>query len=117
MDSRITSEIVLAQLDRILNSEQLVGAYRIKKLLKFLVTETLAGRSNQIKGYTIAMDVFDRGADFDPQSDPIVRITAARLRRHLDSTFPDGQDHIGQGCMRGIAWGEDRCGKGRGGLR
>ena len=95
MESRITSEIVLAQLDRILNSEQLVGAYRIKKLLKFLVIETLNGRSDQIKGYTIAMDVFDRGVDFDPQSDPIVRITAARLRRHLDDYYTNcGTDDI-----------------------
>ena len=52
--------------------------------LSFIVEETLAGRSSQLKGYTIAVAVYGRPERFDPQVDPIVRVEAGRLRRALD---------------------------------
>jgi adenylate cyclase len=87
MDHSIESKTVVDQLNKILGSDQFAGAFRIKKLLKFLVNETLTGRAHQIKAFTIGMAVFDRESDFDPQGDPIVRINAARLRRHLDAYY------------------------------
>ena len=93
MDHSIESKTVVDQLNKILGSDQFAGAFRIKKLLKFLVNETLAGRAHQIKAFTIGKAVFDRASDFDPQGDPIVRINAARLRRHLDAYYENcGQD-------------------------
>ena len=83
----INSEAIITHLNKILGSDQFAGAFRIKKLLKYLVEETLADRTDQIKAYTIAMSVFNRDTDFDPQADPIVRITAGRLRRHLDDYY------------------------------
>jgi adenylate cyclase len=87
MDPTVNPESIVNQLNRILGSDQFAVAFRIKKLLKFLVDETIAGRAEQIKAYTIALNVFDRGVNFDPQSDPIVRINAGRLRRHLDDFY------------------------------
>jgi len=87
MDPAANPRTIVNQLNNILSSHQFANAFRIKKLLKFLVDETLAGRAEQIKAYTIALNVFDRGVDFDPQSDPIVRINAGRLRRHLDDFY------------------------------
>ena len=43
----------------------------------------LAGRSDRIKGYTIGVHALGRGESFDPQTDPIVRVEAGRLRRAL----------------------------------
>jgi len=98
MDHAIESKAVVDQLNKILGSDQFAGAFRIKKLLTFLVNETLAGRVHQIKAFTIGMAVFDRTSDFDPQGDPIVRINAARLRRHLDAYYencgPDAEIRI-----------------------
>ena len=54
-----------------------------RKFLRFVVMETLACRDHRLKGYTIAVDVFGRGADFDAQSDPLVRVEAGRLRHRL----------------------------------
>jgi hypothetical protein len=34
-----------------------------------------------MKAYNIATSVFDRDERFDPESDPIVRVEASRLRR------------------------------------
>lgn len=63
---------------------------RRRILLSYLVEETLAGRGDRLKGYTIATAVFGRGEDFDSQSDPVVRLEARRLRRDLDSYYAGG---------------------------
>jgi adenylate cyclase len=94
MDPAINPEAIVNQLNKILGSDQFSGAFRIKKLLKFLVDETLTGRAEHIKAYTIALGVFNRDADFDPQADPIVRITAGRLRRHLDDYYENCSPEI-----------------------
>ena len=56
---------------------------RNRRFLEFVVEETLQGRGERIKAYTIAVDVFGRSPNFDPSLDPIVRIEAARLRASL----------------------------------
>jgi len=55
--------------------------------LLFVVEETLAGRSDRMKAYTIGTSVLQRDEAFDPQSDPIVRIEASRLRRSLEHYY------------------------------
>jgi len=56
----------------------------MKRLLRYLVGETLEGRGARLKGYSIGLEVFDRPDDFDPQADTIVRVQAGQLRRRLD---------------------------------
>ena len=58
-------------------------------MLRFIVEETLAGREERLKGVTLAFDVFGRDETFDPQSDPVVRIEARRLRTDLASYYVD----------------------------
>jgi TolB-like protein len=60
-----------------------VQSERQQRFLKFIVTETLAGHTDRLKGYTIAIEVFDRDVSFDPAIDAIVRVEAARLRAKL----------------------------------
>jgi len=71
-------------LERILSSPQFAAAESARKLLRFLVEETLEGRSHRLKEYTLATDVFGRGASFDPKINPAVRVEASRLRRRLE---------------------------------
>src|SRR5450755_3559181 len=70
-------------LDKILASPCFVQSERQQRFLKFVVTETLAGHTDRLKGYTIAIEVFDRDVNFDPAIDAIVRVEAARLRAKL----------------------------------
>ena len=58
------------------------------------VMYTLAGRANRIKGFSIGVAVFGRDAEtFDPQTDPVVRLEAGRLRRDLERYYlTAGQD-------------------------
>ncbi len=51
---------------------------------------TLAGDEGAIKAYSIAVDVFGRPQSFDPQSDPIVRVQARRLRTLLEQFYDAG---------------------------
>ncbi|KAB1072515.1 hypothetical protein F6X51_15960 [Methylobacterium planeticum] len=60
---------------------------RNRRFLSFVVAETLAGRGGRIKAYAIGVDVFGRGRTFDPDSDPIVRIEATRLRAALAAYY------------------------------
>jgi adenylate cyclase len=60
---------------------------RNRRFLSYVVRETLEGRADRIKAYNIALAAFDRTEDFDPLTDPIVRIEAGRLRRSLEHYY------------------------------
>jgi adenylate cyclase len=77
----------LGQLQRILDSKEFDASDRNRRFLRYVVEEMLAGRGDRIKAYSIATSVLDRDESFDPQSDPIVRIEASRLRRSLDRYY------------------------------
>jgi adenylate cyclase len=57
---------------------------RLPALLRYLVSEELAGRGDRLKAYAIATEVLGRSSTFDPSQDSIVRVEVARLRRALD---------------------------------
>ncbi len=78
---------VRRELARILSSPDFEASERNRRFLSYVVEETLEGRADRIKAYSIATGVFGRGDDFDPQQDSIVRIEAARLRRALDHYY------------------------------
>lgn len=85
--TEISKQQVEEQLERILASRDFRASDKLSAFLRFVVEETLAGRSDRIKGYTVATEVFGRPADFDPAADPVVRIQAGRLRRRLDTYY------------------------------
>ena len=78
-----TASEIREQLERILGSQCFEQAGRSSKFLRFAADQTLAGFGDRLKGYTIAVEVFGRPADFDAQNDPLVRVEAGRLRRRL----------------------------------
>ncbi len=79
----VTSRDAREALTRVLASPEFATASRLAAFLRHVVTESLDGRAAGLKGYSIAVDVFDRPADFDQTNDPIVRVEASRLRRAL----------------------------------
>ena len=83
------------QLVRILNSGPFHQSQRRQRFLEYLVNETLAGRGERLKAYNVALEVFERPESFDPVTDPLVRIEAARLREKLREYYgTDGQDDV-----------------------
>ena len=74
---------VLKQLDRMLASSTFKQVDRLKRFLRFIVLESIGGRSRELKEYVIGVHVFDKEPSFDPRTDPIVRVQARRLRAKL----------------------------------
>ena len=91
--SESDQKAIREQLVRILNSGPFHQSQRRQRFLEYLVNETLAGRGERLKGYNVALEVFDRPETFDPTIDPLVRIEAARLREKLREYYEtDGQN-------------------------
>jgi len=72
-----------AQVARIINGSRLKNSPSLCRFLRFVVSESLQGRADSLKEIVLGEAVFDRGADFDPRIDPIVRVQAAKLRARL----------------------------------
>ncbi|WP_157188109.1 hypothetical protein [Nitratireductor pacificus] len=77
----------LTTLQALLLNPDFRASERNKRFLAFVIEETIAGRSDRIKAFTIAVDVFGRDADFDATVDPIVRIAAGQLRKSLNAYY------------------------------
>lgn len=78
-----------AQLDRVLASPRFERSKRNSELLAYLVREVRAGRGEAISGTSVAQDVFGKGAEFDPATDPSVRVQMGRLRKMLAEHYAD----------------------------
>jgi TolB-like protein len=78
---------VTGSLNRICASRSFAASDRGRNFLTYIVNETLAGRSDRIKAYSIATQVFGRDQTFDAQNDPIVRVEAGRVRRALEHYY------------------------------
>lgn len=79
----VPPERVRPQLERILASREFAGSARLSTFLRHVVECAVAGRSAEIKEYSIGVEVYGRGATFDPQTDSSVRVEASRLRAKL----------------------------------
>jgi TolB-like protein/Flp pilus assembly protein TadD len=80
---------VREHLDRILTSPTFQQGDRLKRFLKFIVLEAVAGRRHELKEYVIGVQVFGKEESFDPRTDPIVRVQARRLRAKLVRYYRD----------------------------
>jgi serine/threonine-protein kinase len=54
------------------------------------VNRTLDGDIDSLKEFSIAMEVFDRTSEYDPNIDAIVRVEARRLRAKLKAYYEEG---------------------------
>ena len=80
-------------LESLLANVAFKASARRRRLLKYVVEQTLAGRGERLKGFDLAVSVLGRDERFDAQNDPIVRIEIARLRRDLEHYyFTEGRD-------------------------
>jgi hypothetical protein len=83
-----------AELDAVLHSEYFVRAPKLAHLLTYLCEKLFAGQSNQIKEYSVGVEVFHRQPSFDQDSDSIVRVEANRLRKRLAEYYAgEGASH------------------------
>lgn len=74
---------VSRHVDRALSSPLFRKAERQSRFLRFVVDAALQSPAAAVKEFEIGMAVYDRTPDYDPRTDPIVRVEAARLRARL----------------------------------
>jgi tetratricopeptide (TPR) repeat protein len=60
---------------------------RLQRFLRYVVQQAVLAPEQPLKETQIALEVFDRRQDFNPQIDPIVRVEAGRLRLRLTEYY------------------------------
>src|ERR1700728_3689804 len=87
---------IQAQLDRLLENSHFSHSRRFPSFLRFIVQEELEGRGDQLKERTLGVEVFGRDAGYDTTSDPIVRVTAAAIRKRIAQYYqePETPDEL-----------------------
>src|ERR1700734_1333093 len=80
---------ILRQLDRLLDNPHFSHSKRFPSFLRFIVTEEIEGRGDQLKERTLGIEVFGRDPSYDTTSDPIVRVTAAEIRKRIAQYYQE----------------------------
>jgi hypothetical protein len=83
--------LVQRALDELFQSSPFRASKQSQQLLRYIVDETLAGRTELLKERLIGINVFGRQPDYDTSEDPIVRARAAEIRKRL------AQFYLGEG--------------------
>lgn len=76
-----------AHLERVLASETFRSSRRSQEFLRFVVNSVLEGREDSIKERNIAVEVFQRGLDYNSSEDSFVRVKAGEVRRRLTAYY------------------------------
>ena len=87
VSSTLNEKLIFMQVEKICKCEQMKTKKLLCKFLSYIVSESLAGRTNKIKGYSIALDVLGKDKDFDSDQNALVRIHAGRLRHILKEYY------------------------------
>ncbi|MGH9722606.1 MAG: hypothetical protein ACRD8O_20540, partial [Bryobacteraceae bacterium] len=83
----VAADDVRGTLERLLASRGFQGSQTLSRFLRYAVEQTLEGRSDRLKEYTLGVEVLGRPDRFDPRTDAIVRIQASRLRAKLAAYY------------------------------
>jgi hypothetical protein len=76
-------QLVLAQLEKLLNDPHFQSSKRYPGMLRFVVEQTLAGNGDSLKERILGIEVFHRSPDYDTSLDPVVRLSAAEVRKRI----------------------------------
>jgi hypothetical protein len=80
---------ILAQLEKILTNPLFRNSKRYPNLLRYVVEQTLDGHPGELKERTLGIEVFGREPDYDTNLDPVVRTTAAEIRKRLAQYYQE----------------------------
>jgi hypothetical protein len=83
------AELVKAELELILQSPGFIRSERHSRFLRFVCEAALSGEAAHLNEYLIAHRVFERGADYSPGEDSVVRRQAYSLRQKLQEYYKE----------------------------
>ena len=87
--SEVEKDAVQQQLELLLASPLFHSSKRYPKFLRLVVARALAGQTDQLKERILGIEIFERPADYDTNTDPIVRVTAAEIRKRIEQYYQD----------------------------
>jgi len=90
-----SAAVVREQLKRLLAHPLFMNSKRYPVLLAYTVEQTLLGHANELKERTIGVEAFGREPSYDVNLDPVVRTTAAEVRKRLIQYYYN-TDHAGE---------------------
>jgi hypothetical protein len=76
-----------AQIQRIVQSKAFRTSEVHRNLLTYLAEKSLSGDADNIKEYTVGLDVFGKPDSYDPRQESTVRMHVARLRQKLSEYY------------------------------
>ena len=83
-----------AQVERLISTPFFNHSRRLPSFLRYVVTHTLAGNSDYLKERTLGIEIFGKDPDYDTANDPIVRVTAAEVRKRIAQYYQaPGHEH------------------------
>jgi len=88
-------DAIRRELQEILASPHFCNSKRYPALLRHVVEAALAGRSDTLKERTLGIEVFDRPATYDTNTDTVVRYTAGEVRKRLLLYYSDRSHDAG----------------------
>ena len=74
-------------LQRVLDSRAFARAEQLRRLLSYVVEAAIEGREDTLKEIVLGVELFNLSTDFDPKSDPVVRMAMRRLRDRLQQYY------------------------------
>src|SRR6202034_1835627 len=77
------------QVERLLQNPHFSHSRRFPMFLRSVVRHTLAGQADAVKERTLGIEIFAKNADYDTSLDPIVRVTAAEIRKRIAQYYQD----------------------------
>ena len=77
------------ELRRVLESRYFANSPKKTRFLEFVSEQVFLGNGDKLNEYLIGVEVYDRGVDFNPQKDPIVRVQAHEIRRLLNKYYEE----------------------------
>src|ERR1700683_4061898 len=87
--TEIEKAAIEEQVERLLQPPFFSHSRRFPIFLRYVVQHTLAGQADAVKERTLGMEIFGRGANYDTSSDPIVRVTAAEIRKRIAQYYQE----------------------------
>lgn len=75
------------QVQRVLQSDGFHNASMLQQMLRYLSQKAFDSSAETLKEYTIGVEALSRPLDFDPKTDPIVRVQIHRLRLKLKEYY------------------------------
>jgi hypothetical protein len=85
-----------AQMERLLSNSFFSHSRRFPSFLRYVIGATISGQQDVLKERTLGVEIFGKSADYDTSSDPIVRVTAAEIRKRIAQYYqlPGHEDEI-----------------------